>query len=190
MVFIYSSFLNSSLFSWSEFPVVNSGKWWKLPAWSKRCQIQCTFLDNRQNGSILLGIGVFQLCKRVCAWLRMWLFHIWNKGSPTKETHQFKPVKLARILLRLSLGKAEGLEHVRPVWICVCREVTNMFIQFDSLSKELSPGKCSCRELCSAGLDLLEVHHTTRALSKRLGNTLRKKWNVKYCHDPCFGNFL
>lgn len=138
MVFIYSSFLNSSLFSWSEFPVVNSGKWWKLPAWSKRCQIQCTFLDNRQNGSILLGIGVFQLCKRVCAWLRMWLFHIWNKGSPTKETHQFKPVKLARILLRLSLGKAEGLEHVRPVWIYVCAE------KWPTCSFSLVPSAKSC----------------------------------------------
>lgn len=156
MVFIYSTFFLFFLIQLVWIPSCKFGKWWKLPAWSKCCQIQCTFLDNIQNGSILLGIGVFQLCKRVCAWLRMWLFHIWNKGSSTKEEQQFKPVKLARILLRLSLGKAEGLEHVRPVWICVCREVTNMFIQFGSLSKELSPGKCSCRELCSAGLHLLD----------------------------------
>lgn len=64
------------------------------------------FLDNIQNERILLGIGVFQLFKKVLnsfleqksAWLRLWLFHIWNKGSSTKETHQFKPVILARIL--------------------------------------------------------------------------------------------
>lgn len=31
-----------------------------------------------------------------------------------------------------------------------------MLVQlFGSLSEELSPGKCSCRELCSAGLHLL-----------------------------------
>lgn len=131
---------------------------------------------------MLLGIGVFQLCKRACAWLRMWLFRIWNKGSSTKEAHQFKPAKLARILQRLSLGKAEVLEHVRPVWFCVCREVTHVFVHFGSLSKELSPGKCSCRELCNAGLHLLDTspsHSKSFRQKIRSYTQLRKKWSVK-----------